>query len=148
MFETLIRAGGHRVDYVNDRSMGKEGAFAFYACGELPWGAAYSASAKHSLYAGLSLIEQTWGYENLVAVYLDVASPSHPARPAFCQMKEDLRKGLFRRVFVLRASDLTGDGRACFDLQSLYQEIGGFDLLTFDQGSFRTQCLMECSELV
>lgn len=148
MFDTLMRYGSHRVDYLNAHSRGKPAAFAFYVCGELPHNAAYSASAKRSLYAGLSLIQQTLGPENLVAVYLDVNSCRNVNRPAYVQMKTDMRSGLFRRVFVLQAEDLVGEVEAAHDLAVLYREVGGFDLLTYERGAFKPVLMMGSGALV
>lgn len=137
MFEAFRKPGSHRVDYLNENARGTEEAFAFYVCGEIPRNAPYSQVAKRSLLAGLSLIQDTLGPENLVAVYLDVFSADHLARPAYLTLKEDMRSGMFRRIFVLRASDLMGERRTADDLKRLYREVGGFDLLTYDQGAFK-----------
>lgn len=147
MFEALRTAGGHRVDYLNQQARGRDGAFAFYVCGDKPEEAAYSQTAKRSLLAGLSLIQQTLGPENLVAVYLDVNSIENIARPAYVQMKDDLRSGMFKRLFTLHAGDLIGEAESAEDLNQLYYEVGGFDLLTFEQGAFKPVWLSGTSSL-
>jgi hypothetical protein len=147
MFEILMKPGSHRVDYLNMNVVGKPAAFAFYVCGEISPNAIYSASAKRALLAGLSVIQATLGPENLVAVYLDVNSLVNLARPAYNRMKEDLRAGMFRRLFVLPSQDVMGESKTANDLGRLYQEVGGFDLLTFDQGAFKPVMLMRTSAL-
>lgn len=141
MYQTFMRWGSYRVDYLNEAAMGAAEAFAFYVCGELPENETYSTAAKRSLYAGLSLIQQTLGPDNLVAVYLDVNSLDNIDRPAYVQMKLDMKAGLFRRVFAMNASDLLGRHERAEDIRDLYREVGGFDLLTFEQGAFKTVLL-------
>lgn len=147
MFEAFRKPGSHRVDYLNQDTMGTEGAFAFYVCGDVPKNAPYSQVAKRSLLAGLSLIQDTLGPENLVAVYLDVFSADHLSRPAYKQLKDDMRSGMFRRVFVLRASDLVGERHTAEDLKRLYHEVGGFDLLTYNDGAFKPVMLSSTGSL-
>ncbi len=148
MLEALMRNGSHRVDYLNVNARGTPEAFAFYVCGDLPQNAAYSSTAKRSLYAGLSLIQQTLGPENLVAVYLDVNSTHNITRPAYVQMKRDLRAGMFRRVFILQGNGLTAGTESADDLDELYREVGGFDLLTYEHGAFKPVLLMSTGALV
>lgn len=147
MLEALMRNGSHRVDYLNVNARGKPGAFAFYVCGDLPHNAAYSATAKRSLYAGLSLIQQALGPENLVAIYLDVNSVRNIARPAYVQMKQDLRAGMFRRIFILEGNGLSAERESAADLDALYREVGGFDLLTYEQGAFKPVLLVSSGAL-
>jgi len=127
----------HRVDYLNHIARGSADAFAFYVCGDLPQHASYSTAAKYSFYSGLSLIQQALGPSNLVAVYMDVNRLDNLCRPAYVQMKADMRAGLFRRVFVMNTTDLLGSADSAQDMRLLYRELGGFDLLTYDQGAFK-----------
>jgi hypothetical protein len=147
MYETLMKLGSYRVDYLNVSTRGTTGAFAFTVCGEPPNENSYSASAKRILYTGLSLIQQTLGSNNLVAVYLDVDAIDNLHRPAYQQMKQDLRAGMFRRVFDLRASDLMANHILARELERLYREVGGFDLLTFEGGAFKPVLLRGTSAL-
>lgn len=127
----------HRVDYLNHNVRGSTEAFAFYVCGDLPQNSPYSATAKYELYSGLNLIQKALGPANLVAVYLDVNRLDNLSRPAYVQMKADMRLGMFRRVFVMNAADLLGSMEAVQDMRQLYRELGGFDLLTYAQGAFK-----------
>lgn len=147
LHQALMRWGSYRVDYLNEPAMGTDAAFAFYVCGELPENAAYSAAAKRNLYTGLSLIQQTLGPDNLVAIYLDVNSLDNMDRPAYVQMKIDMKVGLFKRVFTMNASDLLGGRQRADDIRDLYQTVGGFDLLTYDQGAFKAVLLKGMSAL-
>ncbi len=147
MLEALMRSGSYRVDYLNVSARGKPEAFAFYVCGDLPHNAAYSATAKRSLYAGLSLIQQALGPENLVAIYLDVNSVKNITRPAYVQMKQDLRAGMFRRIFILQGNGLSAERESAADLDALYREVGGFDLLTYEQGAFKPVLLVSSGAL-
>lgn len=147
MYETLMKLGSYRVDYLNVSARGTTGAFAFTVCGEPPNDASYGASAKRILYTGLSLIQQTLGPNNLVAVYLDVDAIDNLQRPAYEQMKQDLRAGMFRRVFDLRAEDLMAIPALAREVERLYHEVGGFDLLTFAGGAFKPVLLRGSSAL-
>jgi hypothetical protein len=132
MFETLMKVGGYRVDYLNPIVRGNRRAFAFYVRGELPAGEAYSVVAKRHLFAGLDYIQQELGQHNLVAIYLDVSPLRNIVRPAYQQLKVDMRSGMFRRVFAYRYSDFAGDPGVNEDLARLFEEVGGFDLVTCD----------------
>ena len=135
MFEALMKMGGYRVDYLNRKAAGSPQALGFYVRGQLVDGQPYSRDAKRRLYAGLAVIQQELGPENLVSVYMDVNFPDNLARPAYVQLKEDVRQGLFRRVFTFDVNDLAGAPNAVQDLCNFYQEIGGFELLGLEEGS-------------
>jgi hypothetical protein len=143
MFETLMKPGSCRTDYFNEQAVGTETAFGFYVCGELEPQAAFSLSGRRSLLGGLSIIQQELGPQNLVAIYLDVSSPECNARPAYHQMKRDLRAGMFRRVFVFRSCILARGKGMLADLCQLSDEIGGFELITYDGGACRRHSFEE-----
>ncbi len=132
MFETLMRSGAYRVDYLNRAAIGAPAAFGFYVRGELPAQTRYSITAKHHLFAGLDVIKRLLGMGNLVAIYVDIDDGSNLKRPAYLQLKQDLRKGLFRRVFVYDANDLLGAPAAFEDLWMLHEELSDFGLLAYD----------------
>lgn len=132
MFDTLMQYGGHRVTYLNDCARGKACALGFYVRGELVKGQRYSHSTKHHLMAGLDVIQESLGRENLVAVYLDVDVLDNLSRPAYLQMKQDLCAGMFHRLFVFSQSDLMGNHQVDQDVYDLYRQTGGFDLLSAD----------------
>jgi hypothetical protein len=132
MFETLMKFGGHRVDYFNLAAQSSPDAFAFYVRGEKSCDMRYSAGARQHLIAGLHIIESQLGSENLVAVYVDVNSANNLERPAYKTMKADMRAGLFKRVFTFVACDLLGDHIAYEDLHTLYREVNGFEIFTYN----------------
>jgi hypothetical protein len=138
MFATLMKSGSYRVDYFKDQVAGTPQALGFYACGEIPAEAAYGLTARHNLLAGLIVIQHHFGISNLVAVYVDVHAPRRPARPAYEQMKHDLRAGLFKRAFVFSACTLMDGLDILKDLSRLYSEIDGFELITFENGACKT----------
>jgi len=129
MFETFMSKGGHRVDYLNPDAMGDPKAFGFYVRGEVPRLAVYSVTARRHLYAGLAVIEKKMDPKELVSVYLDINVLENIERPAYQHMKQDMRLGMFRRIFVYVSSDLLGHPTADSDLRDLYRELGGFELI-------------------
>lgn len=133
MFEALMKMGGYRVDYLNRQAAGSPQALGFYVRGQLEDGQPYSKEAKRRLYTGLAVIQALLGSENLVSVYVDVNHPDNLSRPAYVQLKNDLRQGLVRRVFTVDINDLAGAPNAVEDLRNVYREVGGFDLLEFDR---------------
>ncbi|MEN4099840.1 MAG: hypothetical protein ROW52_07950 [Anaerolineaceae bacterium] len=135
MFETLRKQGSYRIDYLNHAARGSPGAFAFYVRGELAQDAPYSVSAKHHLYAGLDVIQKLLNNNHLVAIYVDINPAHNLYRPAYVQMKRDLRAGYFRRVFTFNSADLLDDRAAVKDLQDLHRELAGFDVLHFQEGN-------------
>jgi hypothetical protein len=143
MFETLMKPGSYRVDYFNEQAVGTDTAFGFYVCGELEPQAVFSLTARRNLLAGLSIIQQELGPTNLVGIYVDVSTPECSARLAYHQMKNDLRAGKFRRVFVFRSCMLVRGQGMLADLNQLAHEIEGFELITYAGGACRVQPLDE-----
>jgi hypothetical protein len=144
MFETLMKSGSYRVDYFKDQVAGSPQALGFYACGEIPSQAPFSQTARHNLLAGLIVIQHHFGISNLVAIYLDVHAPypQQAIRPAYEQMKRDLRAGLFKRTFVFSTCRLRNGQDMLEDLCQFYDEIEGFELITFMNGACKT--LLPC----
>lgn len=134
MFEVLMRNGNYRVDYLNPKKQSLPQSLGFYVRGVLPKGEAYAREVKRRLYAGMLVIERELGLENLVSVYMDVDRPENLRRPAYQQMKQDLVEGKIHRVFTYNLNDLAGADNAAEDLCRLFQEVGGFDLVSYDNG--------------
>ena len=143
MFETLMKPGSYRVDYFNDQAVRTDSAFGFYVCGELEPHAVFSQSGRRNLLAGLSIIQQELGPQNLVGIYLDVSATECTTRLAYHQMKLDLQAGMFRRVFIFRSCMLVCGKGLLADLSQLAHEIAGFELLTYENGACRRQPLDE-----
>jgi hypothetical protein len=141
MFETLMRPGSYRVDYLNEAVVGKPSALGFYVCGELPPEAPYSLAARSHLLSGLVLIHQHLGPENLAAVYLDVHTPPSMDRPAFAQLKRDVRTGMFRKIFVSSDCITHHKERLIEELMQLSFEVGDLKLITHQDGVWTTLCL-------
>lgn len=139
MFETFMHPGAYRIDYFNGAAMGNSEAIALYVLGNLPQQAAYSNQAKHNLAAGLSLIQIEIGKQNLVAVYIDINSADNLARPAYQQMKWDIRLGLFHQIMVHDMLDLAMDAAVMEDLCDLYREVRGFKVITYHGGIYRME---------
>ena len=129
MLNTLLKFGSHRVDYF-DQTGSNPQAFVFYVRGGMAAEERYSHEAKHQLYGGLAVIRATMGLENLAAVYIDIDELANLQRPAYQQMKQDLRAGMFTRVFVFDVSALLGEPAAEADLANLAAKVGGFELIT------------------
>jgi hypothetical protein len=143
MFETLRKPGSFRIDYLNSNARGLHDAFAFYVRGELVDDAPYSLAAKHHLCAGLSVIRKNMNCDRLVAIYVDINPAYNLYRPAYVQMKHDLRAGYFRRIFTFQSGDLLGDWSAEKDLKKLYQDINGFDVLSYQGEKLQHDPILE-----
>ncbi len=137
MIETLMIQGGHRIDYLNEDAAGNPEAFGFYVRGGLDDREPYSHEAKHRLYAGLNVIQRQLGFENLVAIYVDINSAELQNRPAYQQMKRDMLAGKFRRVVTFSHSDLLGSSATLKDLLDLYEELQGFEWISCEGGRAR-----------
>jgi hypothetical protein len=137
MFETLMKSGSYRVDYFKDQAVGSPQALGFYACGDIPSQATFSQTARHNLLAGFIVIQHHFSISNLVAIYLDVhaSQPQQAIRPAYEQMKRDLRAGLFKRAFVFSTCRLNNGQDMLEDLCQFCAEIDGFELITFANGA-------------
>jgi hypothetical protein len=127
MYAAMMKNGSYRVDYLNKAAMGAANAFGFYVTGGLQNNERYSHAVKHALMAGLLLIKQNCSEQFLVAVYMDVAEPDAPVRPAFAQMKADMRAGMFRRVFVTQIEHLAGSAD---DWWNFYRELPSCEVWT------------------
>lgn len=128
MFETFMKNGSFRVDYLNEPARGSPEALAMYVCGDLPNDESYSRSAKHQLLAGLDRVSRFFGRQNLVAVYMDICAGESTNRPAYEQLKKDLADGFFRRVFLYCGFKLFENQPLREDLAVFCQQIGGFEI--------------------
>lgn len=131
MLDTLLKFGSYRVDYF-DRTGHNPLALGFYVCGSIEVQYRYSREAKHQLYRGLGLISSRLGLDNLAAVYIDVNDIANLQRPAYLQLKRDLRDGLFKRVFILESMALLGELEAARDFYDFIVNIPGFESLSCD----------------
>ena len=134
MFEAMMKFGGYRVDYMNRESAGKPAALGLYVLGDLPAHQSYSRVAKHNLFTGLVLIREHQEEHNLVAVYLDVNSPFESHRPAYQQMKTDIKAGMFRRLLVPSVRDLSGDEEMSADFWNFYRTLEWIEILSSESG--------------
>jgi len=141
MFETLMKNGRYRVDYLNHSACGKAEALALYVCGSLQADEVYSHSAKRKLYEGLDWVWRNFGQQNLVAVYLDVCLPESALRPACERMKKDLKAGMFYRVVV--SGSLSLQERQMFrqDLAALYNQESDLEVFLFTFQPERSQTM-------
>jgi hypothetical protein len=143
MFETFRKQGSFRIDYLNNAARGSPDAYAFYVRGEVEDNAPYSITAKHHLCAGLNIIRKNMNCDCLVAIYVDINQAQNVYRPAYVQMKRDVRAGMFRQVFTFHSGDLTGDHIALTDLHELYQDVDGFDVLSYHNGLLQRDSIFE-----
>ena len=135
MFEAMMKFGGYRIDYMNREHAGKPAALGLYVLGDLPAQQSYSRVAKHNLFTGLVLIREQHEEQNLVAVYLDIASPYDAHRPAYQQMKHDINAGMFRRLLVPSVHDLSGDEDMSADFWNFYRALEWIEILSTDSGA-------------
>lgn len=136
MFEILMHPYQYRVDYLNLQAAHTSEAFGLYVRGELDVRLPYSLQAKHHLIAGLALINQFLNRDNLVAVYIDIASLEDCRRPAYLQMKADIAEGLFSRIVTISQSDLMGDPCVDEDILAFAHKIPDLSLLVYESGAF------------
>jgi len=134
MLEAMTKFGGYRVDYLNHGLENDQKAFAFYLRAELIPGDGYSHEAKRQLYTGLAIIKQHLEFKHLVSIYLDVNNLDNLDRPAYQQMKQDMLKGMFKRLFVLDERAILGTPEADNDLLMLFIQTPGFELFTCKNG--------------
>lgn len=134
MFETLMKFGGYRVDYLKNNRVGTQAALGLYVLGDLPASQSYSRAAKHHLYTALCLLREQQEIENLAAIYLDINSPLETSRPAYQQMKRDMKTGYFRRLCVRSVCDLIGDDRMYEDFWSFYRELEWCEIVSIETG--------------
>lgn len=131
MYSAMMKTGSYRIDYMNKTAMGTLSAIGLYVVGDLSPDEKFSRSARRALLTGLLLVKERIGIEYLVAVYLDINSNNNPARPAYKQMKADMRAGMFRRVFVEHPSFLTGSDELSSDWWNFYRELPLCEVWTF-----------------
>ncbi len=143
MFETLMKSGSYRVDYFKDQAAGTPQALGFYACGDYsipgalqPIGQAQPAGRVDHHSASLWHLQPGGNLPGRPCVR------SRLIRPAYEQMKRDLRSGLFKRAFVFSTCRLQNGQDMLEDLCKLYGEIDGFELITFENGACKT--LLPC----
>jgi len=146
MFETLMKFGGHRVDYMNSERAGSSVALGLYVSGDLPAHQSYSRAAKHALMSGLVAIREQGEERNLVAVYLDIDSGFNPNRPAYQQMKYDVQAGLFHRLFVPIIANLAANVDLQADFWKFYRSLPRIELLSIDSGMLCPQSYPQQSE--
>jgi hypothetical protein len=139
MLETFRKQGSFRIDYLNNAARGSPQAFAFYVRGELKGDSPYSTIAKHHLCAGLNIIRKNLNCDHLVAIYVAV----NLFRPAYVQMKRDMRASFFRQVFTFQSDDLMGDRAALIDLKELYDDVNGFDVILYRNGTLEHASIFE-----
>jgi hypothetical protein len=146
MFEALMKFGGYRVDYLNRDRAGSSLALGLYVLGGLPANQSYSRAAKRNLVTGLCLIREQHEEYNLVAVYLDVNSPNEAHRPAYQQMKRDMKAGMFHRLCVPVVRDLISNSEQYSDFWNFYRELEWMDILSTESGLLSPvhfHCLVE-----
>lgn len=138
MFEAMMKNGAYRVDYLNHANRGLPGSLGFYILGSLPEADSYSHNAKHSLFSGLTLIREQLGTHCLVAIYLDVNTGDNLLRPAYQQMKQDMRAGMFHRLFVLEPAELIGSMELLADWAKFTMQVKYCEVLSIVDGIIQT----------
>jgi hypothetical protein len=141
MLDIFMKKNGYRVEYLNLGAAGKPGAFGFYLRGDLPADAAYSAEAKHHLYAGLDFIQRNLEPKKMVAVYADITRVDAVDRPAYRQLKADVSAGFFRKIFVCKLSDLVESEVGYMDVLALDRMTGGIEIFSMESGALRMKHL-------
>lgn len=136
MFETLMQSGSHRVDYLNESAVGTSAAFAFYVCGGMSSQVPYSLTARRRLLAGLKVIHEQLGPQNLVGIYLDVHAIDQRSSPAFGQMCHDLRVGKFKRIFIYEVCNELAWQKISEEFSQLSFEIGQVEMITYRDGVY------------
>jgi hypothetical protein len=133
MLEALMKFGDYRVDrFFRAEYTGEE--FGFYICAQAGVAGSYCAEAKHQLYYGLALIHARGELSDLAGIYIDINDPANLQRPAYLELKQDIRAGHFRRVLLLEPASLLDCSQADEDLEELAKPIQGFELFTYQAG--------------
>ncbi len=143
MFEAMMKFGGYRVDYMKSDRMGSPSAIGLYVLGDLPIDQSYSRTAKHALFSALCMIRDQAEADNLVAVYLDVNHSVNLSRPAYQQMKRDMKAGMFHRLCVPSVRDLVSDEDAYADFWHFYRELEWCELFSIESGNLRPVAFRE-----
>lgn len=134
MFEALMKFGGYRVDYMHNDQIGTSSALGLYVLGDLPVDQSYSRAAKRSLFTALCLLREQHEIDNLAAIYLDINSPVEAHRPAYQQMKRDMKAGLFHRLCVPSVCDLIGDEQVYADFWNFYRGLEWCEIISTEPG--------------
>ncbi len=137
VFEAMMRYGAYRIDRMNPERMGKPEAIALYVLGDLPHQQSYSRRAKHHLLTGLMIVRQELGIQNLVGVYLDINDGSNLERPAYQELKRDLRAGVFRRILFIPGEEVGGLDPSLQGWRQFFIDLPSCELLIFQSGHIR-----------
>ena len=130
MFSAMMKYGSYKIDYLNRSQMGNHQAMGLYVLGNILAQQPYSRNAKHALFTGLLLLKEQVGMDRIVAVYMDINTADNPDRPAYLQMKNDMKAGMFRKVFVESPSHLTGSEESSMDWWNFYRELPTCEIWT------------------
>lgn len=135
MLEALLKFGGYRVDrFFKAEQSGEE--FALYLCSWQQTKGNYCLAAKHQLQYGLAQIHAHGQLKNLAGIYIDINLPEQLNRPAYLELKQDLRQGKFQRVLVLEDELIVGKCDVERDWQALAAEVPGLKFFTFERGEW------------
>jgi hypothetical protein len=135
MLEALLKFGGYRVDrFFKAEQSGEE--FALYLCSWQQTKGNYCLAAKHQLQYGLAQIHAHGQLKNLAGIYIDINLPEQLNRPAYLELKQDLRQGKFQRVLVLEDELIVGNCDVERDWQALAAEVPGLKFFTFERGEW------------
>lgn len=134
MFSAMMKYGSYKIDYLNRSQMGNNQAIGLYVLGDILAEQPYSRNAKHALFTGLLLLREQVGINRIVAVYLDINTADNPGRPAYQQMKNDMKAGMFRKVFVESPLQLTGSDENNMDWWNFYRELPSCEIWTAVDG--------------
>lgn len=135
MLEALLKFGGYRVDrFYKAEPSGEE--FALYLCSCQQTNGNYCLAAKHQLQYGLAQIHAHDQLKNLAGIYIDINLPEQLNRPAYLELKRDLRQGKFQHVLVLEDELIVGNCDVERDWQALTAEISGLKFFTFERGEW------------
>jgi hypothetical protein len=142
MLATMLNFGGYRVDRFTP-SVNDGENFGFYIRAEGGAPGMYCSKAKRQLYVGLALIYQANLLCSLAGIYLDINVSAELRRPAYVELKQDIRAGIFHRVMILEADALLENQTAEDDWMEFSHSTHGVELFTFVDGE---RIVLPCRE--
>lgn len=138
MLNDMMKNNSHRVDYLNFKEAGTEGAIGIYVRGCLQKDQPYSMEAKRRLFLSLDFVRRNLEEEKLVAVYMDIVETKGKS-PAFNKMDSDLREGLFEKVLFSDLEEIFNDISLNEKLFTLAEDVEGIEFIDVNGNVFEAR---------
>ena len=139
MLNNMMKKNSHRVDYLNFKAAGFEGAIGIYVRGCLQKDQPYSMEAKRRLFISLDFVRRYLDEDKLVAVYMDIVDTKNAMNPAFNKMESDLRQGLFEKVLFADLEEIFNDTSLNEKLYNLAEDVEGIEFIDVQGNVFEAR---------